>query len=236
MLLRDWRAKNEFIMKKLFSIAVLCMLSAVMFAQEKDVTKFLGIPVDGSKAEMIRKLREKGYHPTAYNSDVLEGEFNGVDVHIYVVTNNNKVCRLMVADAATLGERDIQIRFNRLCRQFENNSRYTPYRDNQTIPEDEDISYEMTVHNKRYEAVFYQTPVEPDSLAMNTFLRDHYTDEQIVNASEELKTEMFSKVLEYLSDRKMKRPVWFMISEHYGKYYICMYYDNEYNRASGDDL
>ena len=223
-------------MKKLFSIAVLCLLSAVMLAQEKDVTKFLGIPVDGSKAEMIRKLREKGYHPTAYNSDVLEGEFNGVDVHIHVVTNNNKVCRLMVADAATLGERDIQIRFNRLCRQFENNSRYTSYRDGQTIPEDENISYEMLVHKKRYEAVFYQAPVEPDSLAVQMFLSSRYTDEQIEHATEELKTEMYSKALDYLLERKLKKSVWFMISEHYGKYYICMYYDNEYNRASGDDL
>lgn len=32
------------------------------------------------------------------------------------------------------------------------------------------------------------------------------------------------------------KPVWFMISEHYGKYYITMFYDNEYNRANGEDL
>ena len=41
-------------------------------------------------------------------------------------------------------------------------------------------------------------------------------------------------------DFSMKRiamkPVWFMISEHYGKYYITMFYDNEYNRANGEDL
>ena len=31
-----------------------------MLAQ-KDVTKFLGIPVDGTKAEMKKKLQEKGF-------------------------------------------------------------------------------------------------------------------------------------------------------------------------------
>ena len=104
------------------------------------------------------------------------------------------------------------------------------------IPEDEDISYEMTVHKKRYEAVFYQAPVEPDSLAVRMFLSSRYTDEQIEHGTEELKTEMYSKALDYLLERKLKKPVWFMISEHSGKYYICMFYDNEYNRANGDDL
>ena len=221
-------------MKKLFFIVSLCLCS-VTFAQEKDVTKFLGIPVDGSKAEMIRKLREKGYQIDPNNSNILEGEFNGRNVDIHVVTNNNKVYRLMVADATLVGERDIQIRFNQLCRQFESNPRYVAYRDDQVIPEDEDISYEMTVHKKRYEAVFYQAPVEPDSLAVRMFLSSRYTDEQIEHGTEELKTEMYSKALDYLLERKLKKPVWFMISEHSGKYYICMFYDNEYNRANGDD-
>jgi hypothetical protein len=33
-----------------------------------------------------------------------------------------------------------------------------------------------------------------------------------------------------------KKSVWFRISEYYGKYYIVMYYDNEYNHANGEDL
>lgn len=66
------------------TIATLC------FAQKKDVTKFLGIPVDGTKTEMIQKLKAKGF---TYNQrlDCLEGEFNGREVKIFVVTNNNKV-------------------------------------------------------------------------------------------------------------------------------------------------
>lgn len=34
----------------------------------------------------------------------------------------------------------------------------------------------------------------------------------------------------------LMKPVWFRICESYGKYYIAMYYDNEYNRSHGEDL
>ena len=47
-------------MKKILSLAVLLVFSLAMYAQ-KDVTKFLGIPVDGTKSEMIKKLKEKGF-------------------------------------------------------------------------------------------------------------------------------------------------------------------------------
>ena len=131
------------------------MLAMSMFAQ-KDVTKFLGIPVDGTKAEMIRKLKAKGFTSSAYDKDILEGEFNGHDVRIHVVTNNNKVYRVFVEDAYGEDETSIRIRYNNLCRQFKNNPNYVyPYMD-YIISESEDLSYEMLVNNKRYEAIFHQ--------------------------------------------------------------------------------
>ncbi len=33
-----------------------------------------------------------------------------------------------------------------------------------------------------------------------------------------------------------KKTVWFIIAEHYGKYYICMFYENKLNKANGEDL
>ena len=45
--------------------------------------------------------------------------------------------------------------------------------------------------------------------------------------------DLTSKVLFYFL---VKKPVWFTISEFSGKYYITMFYDNEYNRANGEDL
>ena len=93
---------------------------------------------------MVRKLKEKGYQNDPM-SEALVGEFNGANVNVFVVTNNNKVCRIMVADANNVDERAIQIRFNRLCEQFAHNPKYVSLQD-YTIPEDEDISYEISVH------------------------------------------------------------------------------------------
>ena len=97
-------------MKKLL-LALSLFFFATASAQEKDVTKFLGIPVDGFKSEMIQKLKEKGFVLSTYE-DALEGEFNGVSVSLSVVTNNNKVYRVVVIDNNNSSEADIKIRFN----------------------------------------------------------------------------------------------------------------------------
>lgn len=77
--------------KTLILCAALFTLTLLCNAQDRAL-KFLGIPVDGYKSEMIQKLRDKGYiYSKNGGEDVLTGEFNGTDVNIYIVTNNNKV-------------------------------------------------------------------------------------------------------------------------------------------------
>ena len=49
-------------MKKILTVIALLMLVGTMQAQ-RQVTTFLGIPVDGTKAEMKRKLVAKGFTP-----------------------------------------------------------------------------------------------------------------------------------------------------------------------------
>lgn len=225
-------------MKKILSIVVLLMTSLALFAQ-KDVTQFLGIPIDGFKPEMIKKLKAKGYVSSSFDKDILEGEFNGTQVNIHIATNNNKVCRIMVCDANNISETDIKIRFNKLCHQFKNNSKYITF-DDYTIPDNEDISYEMSVNNKRYEAIFYQQMSAIDSTQITNDLRavvlKKYTEEELENPTEEIKNDIIKMSVSYAMDMVSMKPVWFMISEHYGKYYITMFYDNEYNRANGEDL
>ena len=219
-------------MKKLLSITMLLISSLFIYAQQ-DVTKFLGIPVDGSKSEMIQKLKAKGYTSSPLDKDVLVGEFNGADVNIHVVTNNNKVYRIMICDVNNIDERAIQIRFNRLCEQFVNNSKYSSLPlEEYMIPDDEDISYEIAVHKKRYEAVFYQKTDETFMAKQIEAAFPQYTKEQLANPSEELRAEIVNFVTQYIS----KKAVWFMINERLGKYCITMYYDNEYNNANGEDL
>ena len=224
-------------MKKILLFLVLCFISIFSMAQT-DVTKFLGIPVDGSKSEMMRKLKSKGFTQSPYADGVLTGKFNGMDVNVHIATNNDKVCRIMVCDINTMNETDIRIRFNVLCEQFKNNSKYCSLsEEDPKIKEDEDISYEMSVHNKRYEADFYQildTTTTNYKEEFKYLVLSKYTKEQIV--SEEILQDIYKMKNNYVRDKVTKKSVWFMICEYYGKYYITIFYDNEYNRAQGEDL
>lgn len=166
-------------MRKIYSIIVLLVASMTLFAQS-DVTKFLGIPVDGSKPDMIRKLKEKGFVSHEFDNETLEGEFNGRKVLVRIGTNKNKVYRIMVVDQTGTNETNIQISFNNLCRQFANNPKYIPESGNVNdyiIPENEDISYEMSVKNKRYQADFYQIP---DPMKFVWFMIEEYRGEYYI--------------------------------------------------------
>ncbi len=150
-------------MKRLFGLLLTLALTMPVFAQDAiEVTKFLGIPVDGFKPEMIKKLKAKGF--TEDSNGDLTGEFNGTEVYINPVTNNNKVYRIGLVDINSKSEGQIIIRFNQLCRQFENNQKYVNLLGDQTIPDDEDISYELTVNDKQYQAAFYQKPEDDNIL------------------------------------------------------------------------
>ena len=181
-------------MKKLLSLFVMLMLSIALHAQH-NVTKFLGIPVDGTKTSMIQKLKNKGFTYDVKN-DVLSGEFNGGKVNIFIVTYKNKVWRICVHNQHTCDEAQIKIKYNVLCQQFNNNAKYISLESNE-IPENEDISYQMSVNSKEYQSSYYQLP----------------KDEELT-----------------------KRLVWFTIYENYSKYNICIFYDNEYNHDTTDEL
>lgn len=227
-------------MKKLALIITTLLLSVSVFAQE-DVTKFLGIPVDGFKPEMIRKLKAKGYTEHSYKPDVLVGEFNGRDVEVSVVTNNNKVYRIFVQDAYTVDEYNIKIRYNTLCEQFENNKRYISMAvEGQSIPDDEDISDQMLYEDKRYEALYFQVPEQVDTLAVQTALRERvlakYTEEQLANPTSEMQEEVLKATFDIAFEIYEKKSVWFTINKEGNRYRILMYYDNKYNEANGEDL
>ena len=227
-------------MKKLALIITTLLLSVSVFAQE-DVTKFLGIPVDGFKPEMIRKLKAKGYTEHSYKPDVLVGEFNGRDVEVSVVTNNNKVYRIFVQDAYTVDEYNIKIRYNTLCEQFENNKRYISMAvEGQSIPDDEDISDQMLYEDKRYEALYFQVPEQVDTLAVQTALRERvlakYTEEQLANPTSEMQEEVLKATFDIAFEIYEKKSVWFTINKEGNRYRILMYYDNKYNEANGENL
>ena len=197
-------------MRKFLTLLAMIAISASVFAQ-KEVTKFMGIPVDGSPTEMIKKLKAKGFTTDEDamqvvkrglidwdGPEVLTGRFNGEKVRVFLGVEKNKVWRIYLSDKDSRDETQIKIRFNNLVRQFENNDKYIPYFDEQTIADDEDISYQMTVNKKQYQAGFVQKG------------EDGMVD--------------------------LKRIAWITIGERSDGYYIVMYYENKYNEADGSDL
>ena len=229
-------------MKRLLFIVLAMIATITSFAQQKDVTSFLGIPVDGTVLSMKQKLVSKGFVPKKFgDEEYLEGEFNGCNVNVYIRTNNNKVYRIMLADNFTVDEAQIKIRFNNLVSQFENNKRYFSL-DKYTLSDEEDISYEMTVHNKNYEAAFYQVPdmEKTYTLALQEKVRNEllskYTEAELKKPSEEITKEIANTTIKIGTELMLMKIVWFSICERDGEYYIKMFYDNEYNRSHGEDL
>ena len=215
-------------MKRIFIMLIVAMFSFSVEAQnlsteeeskaytevvkafmKTDMTTFLGIPVDGTVSSMKQKLVSKGFVPKKMgNEEWLEGEFNGTDVHVWIVTNNNKVYRIMLCDAKTQDEANIKIRFNNLVSQFENNKRYFSL-----------DKYTLAIQEK-----------------LSNWLLTKYTKSELINPSEEIKKEYQSTTDKIFQEKMLMKPVWFRISRIYGRYFITMFYDNKYNQANGEDL
>lgn len=226
-------------MKKLCSALCLFLCTVALCAQGA-VTAFRGIPVDGSREEMIKKLEELGY---AYNRtyDHLTGEFNGEDVFITLSVHNGKVWRLTLVDKKRLDQRDIRLRFNTLCTQFLQNRKYVaPTDDYLLIDRGEQIGTEMSENEKRYQAMFYQIPsnVDPFDVATEILpaLLLKHTKEEIINGTAKFDEEKQPIMTAYARSKYKDNKVWFSIAGSAGEFYITMCYDNGRNEARGEDL
>lgn len=226
-------------MKKMFLFVMLLFLSVNLSAQI-GVTRFLDIPIDGAKSEMIQKLKAKGFTSNPYDNEVLDGEFNGRNVHLHIVTNKNKVYRIMVADANYTDETDIKIRFQNLALQFIKNGKYMLASENVPNISNEDIGYEISINNKRYEMAFYQLPTglieHIDSL--KKFLLTKFTEDILNSPTEEQQLEIELMEEQFKRETVYKNLVWYTINkkENEDKYSILIYYDNKRNQANGEDL
>ncbi len=197
-------------MKKALFTALLALIAFISFGQNSNsgAIKFLGIPIDGTESQFSAKLRNKGFtYDSLYES--YSGQFNGKPVDVFLHTNHDVVDRVYVAFPYNT-EDDIRIEFNTLLKQFNDNKKYTDLSFNSEIPEDEDISYEMSVNSKRYQASFSYFDPDRDQQEFVNALIDGYseffTNEQLDNikedmaqylsASEDNQEEILQKVIE----------------------------------------
>ena len=238
-------------MKRIFIMLIVAMLSFSVDAQnlsskevseayakaiKSDVTTFLGIPVDGTVSSMKQKLIAKGFKQ---DSKMLRGKFNGQDVYLSIGANKGKVWRVAVVNIIPYSEAQIRLQFNALVRQFMNSTKYDNVKEyDPTIDESEDISHEMLVNNKEYEANFYQkSRIEGDSIKWKEQFKLSLLKE-VPNATVE-NIEAYWKVMFELGKLigKMEKHVWFKIDRNsYDSYSILIFYDNEYNKPNGEDL
>ena len=141
-------------MKRIAFLFCMLVLSVALYAQQ-EVTKFMGIPVDGTKSEMIAKLKAKGF--TWYPAkDCLTGLFNGRKVTLYIYVNGDKVWRVAVLYADEMDNINTINTYNHLLSLFENNGKYYSQRDNQAIEEGTDLHYEIEINKKQIQNTFYQ--------------------------------------------------------------------------------
>lgn len=222
---------------RFLSFLMLAVLALPLQAQT-DVTTFLGIPVDGYKNEMKQKLIAKGFEEQKVDDiEFLTGEFNGADVNIHIVTHNNKVWRLMLVDKVYRDEEEIKRRFNNLVRQFEKNERYRYYNDYR-IDDDVDIVRQIQIKKKRFEAIYHQKPNQEtkDKIYEDIKLRMAAAEHAIPNDSIIIYKNALYEIETY--EASQPKSVWFYIDkmELFDKFRIIMYYDNELNKADGEDL
>ena len=234
-------------MKKL--IFTLLMFLTLSLSAQNVTLKFLGIPVDGSKSDMISNLKQKGF---TYDSEFgfLDGYFNGDHVHVFISTNKDLVDRIMVCQVNTCNEANIKTKFNNLVYQFNNNKKYLPAEDDQYIAEDVDISYEMIVKNKHFDATFHQTLTNDEEIELKQALYDNYdtiANTLSMNLSEmgfnpdtfkgnSVDDNVNSLLFLFKTYYMMSNDVWFRIQKYGSEYYLSIFYDNLANRPNGEDL
>lgn len=218
-------------MRKIVLGIVLSLVCSVIVAQETKL-KFLGIPVDGSKKEFFDQLKEKGFEIIEYEGEIYaEGEFNGKNSIISARTVNRKIDRVVVQWGEYISEGQIKIVYNDLIKQFENNGKYISMLEKQNISENEDIEYEMAIHDKQYQAAFYLI----EDVARLTDSMEKFKNSN--PEYESMEEDELNRVAYDILERDMAGFVWITIESlpPLG-YKIIIYYDNTRNSATGEDL
>ena len=151
-------------MKKL-TFTLLMLLTLSLNAQD-NVMKFMGIPIDGSKSEMIEKLQKKGFAPEQVEIDLekeeddyiraggeisegrvrerdgeyfMHGYFDGKRCNVIISSYNNKVYQIMVVIEDSYNELNGKVQYNLYVERL--NKKYTnPIDYDFSIDLDKDLS------------------------------------------------------------------------------------------------
>lgn len=166
-------------MKRILTIAMTLMLALYVQAQGS-VTSFLGIPVDGSRATMVKELVKKGF--VRKSNDRLDCVIEGVPYIVKIMTNKGRVCRISLIEKE--GTEDVSLaveKYNALIEWYRNSKDYTEYEYNDPIRSSDNLTYERYICEGWYYAEFFQV-CDPQlySKRVSFKLSDEYGDYRIV--------------------------------------------------------
>ena len=139
-------------MKHLF-IALFMLFATTVSAQE--VIDFMGIPIDGSKAEMFAKLKEKGFRETE-DLYVLQGLFEDIPVEAMTFDFRDKVYNITLRHDMGNDETMAIEQYNNLILKFRNDPKYNDSY-SELIPEGELIGEKLRSDFHLYTACFTQS-------------------------------------------------------------------------------
>lgn len=225
-------------MKRVVVFLVLFVTSVVMFGQ-RGVTKFMGIPVDGTKSEMLEKLKAKGFVSFTKVKDILQGELDGRKVNVYLETYHDKVWQVVVADVYTLDGEGIKERFNGLCEQFSKDLDYfgrISTEDGNVIPDSVDVETMMSQDMCRaiYVYRYYDDVGEDKSKELNDYFLTKYTQNEIDNPTKEIEDDMEIMKNDYYTQFVSRYEVFIdIVQKSKGNYFILMRYVNKCNNEMG---
>lgn len=141
-------------MKKILVLSLALLLCCSMRSQT-----FMGVPVNGSAAEMAKKLEPKGFTKIGpyKESLVIEGKYNGKKTNVILCTYEGRVNRVCVNYLTGLTEAQVKQEYNALMEQFRNDPKYTERTPQALIAEDEELT-DAKMNNVKFQATFYEEP------------------------------------------------------------------------------
>ena len=201
---------------------------------DEKALKFMGIPIDGSKDDMVAALMEKGFKQD-WGDEYLTGIFNGENVKVFISTNHGIVDRIRVVYPSTNDSNDTRVKFNTLLSKMNRNAKYVSVSPRPEIPAGESVGLISYGDSKHYDTAYFFLMPDADQAQwkgeFNAAYKKKYTKPVKDLSYDELEEVLFCLPTRIRS--AISGIVWLAITnvDH-----INIYYDNLQNRPRGEDL
>lgn len=218
-------------------VAVLCPLLAAGQQKQLPVNPtitFLGVPVDGTKSDIINALTSKGF---AYDMDEdgMFGEFMGESAFVHLSENKaGKVCRLMVYfHTKESAKENIEV-YNKLINRFNADSTtYWSFYEEELLAENANLDSLLNIGENIWADYLLSQQIDTAAYLKNVFatMLSKYTPEQIKNPTEEQRLETVAIMQTEVSKLHNGRVfiILFKDEDEGGKFCVCIYFYNQKN-------